>query len=429
MNLSYFSSSNFSVSPSNKKLTTITQLPEYSAAIKSSQNKQLQQMDLDCTVKKSLDKIISDLERVFNYDDYNQKKSIYTKLWDKINKNEDYRNYVLWEAQADKGKRSDALCCFLVEQSRLIVEGNILYKPETEKVENSRRTELCEEVLRKFVVRGVQAEIDSIATMKVNSQNWNGNDELKKQESTLSRVSYILGLTTNKKDGAKDRLGIGPVASVIGDMVNNARRFLQLRTGSEQPNIDVLHRITDVYYRCHSVNEKLPNQQIIDDVIQEVRASVRDSNLASAKGLPYSIDPESSAYRLISKTILDPTISAIYHQQMTSKILANTYRKNNVEKNKPTIEIQKEYLVVDETLDLKSSQLYKDVEKCLLDINENLTENDISLCAEDYYEFFRERLDLNVPSLALLKFLQSQRGIQNKSGIQNKRDGIVLTNN
>lgn len=304
------------------------------------------------------------------------------------------------------------------------IEERILYK--SEKVENIRRAELCQEVLRKFIARGVQAEIDSIADMKINLLNWDGNEERKKQESTLSLVSYILGLTTNKKEGAKDRLGIGPIASVIGAMVNNARSFFKSRIDSNQPNIDVLHRITDSYYRCYCEKEKLPNEELIDNVIKEVRASVSnsisDSHLPPVEDLPYSIDPESSAYRIISKAILDPVIRVMFQQQVASKKRSNAYRENNEEKKKSTLEIQKEYLVTDETLDLKSSRIYKDVKNYLLSINEDLTEDDITSCAKDYYEFFREQLKLNVPSLAQLEYFQSLNSIQN----QNKRNGIVF---
>ncbi len=73
MRLSCLLSPNISVSPSNKKLTTITQSPEHSAEKKLSKSKQLQQVDSNCSVSKSLDKIICDLERVFNYDDYDKK--------------------------------------------------------------------------------------------------------------------------------------------------------------------------------------------------------------------------------------------------------------------------------------------------------------------------------------------------------------------
>ncbi|CNK38910.1 hypothetical protein yaldo0001_21940 [Yersinia aldovae ATCC 35236] len=407
--------------PAVNIFSNIKRLSNNFSETKLSKIKQPQQTDFNCFEEKKLDNIISELERVFNYnDDYGKNSSIYMQLWDEINKSENHRNHVLWEAQANKGKRSDALCVFLVDLSRLRVEESILYKPEKEKVKDIRRTELCEEVLRKFVARGVQAEIDAIADMKINSPHWNGNEELKKQESTLSLVSYILGLTTNKKDGAKDRLGMGPIASVIGDVVNNARSFLKLHIHSNQPNIDVLHRITDSYYRCYCEKEKLPNEQLIDNVIKEVRASVSRSNFASAKGLPSSIDPESSAYRMISKTILDPAISVMYQRQMTSKILSNVHRENNGEKKKTTVEIQKEYLATDETLDLKSSQIYKDVKNYLLSINENLTEDDISSCAKNYYEFFREKYFLDVHSLVQLEPFQSV------NGIQNKRNGIIF---
>ncbi|MBX9494504.1 hypothetical protein J8Z86_00090 [Yersinia enterocolitica] len=417
MKLCCVSSPNMSVSSSNQKLTIKNKSSEHSAEIKLSKSKQPQQTDFNCFEENNLNNLISELNELFNYNDDNDKLfPIYMQLWDEIDKSENHRNHVLWEAQANKGKCSDALCVFLVDLSRLIVEESPLYKPE--KVNDIRRTELCEEVLRKFVARGVQAEIDSIADMKINSPHWNGNEELKKQESTLSLVSYILGLTTNKKDGAKDRLGIGPVASVIGDMVNNARSFLKLRIDSHQPNIDVLHKITDSYYRCYCEKEKLPNEQLIDNVIKEVRANVSSSNSAAAKGLPSSIDPESSAYRIISKAILDPAISAICQKKVESKTKSNFYRENKEEKMKSTVEIQKEYLMTDETLDLKSSQIYKDVKNYLLSINENLTEDDITSCAKDYYEFYREKLKLNVPSLAQLEYFQSLNS--------NKRNGIVF---
>ncbi|CRY15476.1 hypothetical protein [Yersinia enterocolitica] len=425
MKLPCVSSLNDSVSSSNQKQPIKNKSSGHSAEIKLSKSKQPQQTDFNCFEENNLNNLISELNELFNYNDDNDKLfPIYMQLWNEIDKSENHRNHVLWEAQANKGKCSDALCVFLVDLSRLIVEESLLYKPEKVK---DIRPELCEEVLRKFVARGVQAEIDSIADMKINSPHWNGNEELKKQESTLSLVSYILGLTTNKKDGAKDRLGIGPIASVIGGMVNNARSFLKLRIDSHQPNIDVLHKITDSYYRCYCEKEKLPNEQLIDNVIKEVRASVSRSNSAAAKGVLSSIDPESSAYRIISKTILDPIISVMYEQQVVSKIQSNTYRENNGKK-KSTIEIQKEYLLTDETLDLKSSQIYKDVKNYLLSINENLTEDDITSCAKDYYEFFREKLKLNVPSLAQLEYLQllNRNHNHNHNKNQNKRNGIVF---
>lgn len=427
MKLPCVSSLNDSVSSSNQKQPIKNKSSGHSAEIKLSKSKQPQQTDFNCFEENNLNNLISELNELFNYNDDNDKLfPIYMQLWNEIDKSENHRNHVLWEAQANKGKCSDALCVFLVDLSRLIVEESLLYKPEKVK---DIRPELCEEVLRKFVARGVQAEIDSIADMKINSPHWNGNEELKKQESTLSLVSYILGLTTNKKDGAKDRLGIGPIASVIGGMVNNARSFLKLRIDSHQPNIDVLHKITDSYYRCYCEKEKLPNEQLIDNVIKEVRASVSRSNSAAAKGVLSSIDPESSAYRIISKTILDPIISVMYEQQVVSKIQSNTYRENNGKK-KSTIEIQKEYLLTDETLDLKSSQIYKDVKNYLLSINENLTEDDITSCAKDYYEFFREKLKLNVPSLAQLEYLQllnrNHNHNHNHNKNQNKRNGIVF---
>lgn len=82
--------------------------------------------------------------------------------------------------------------------------------------------------------------------------------------------------------------------------------------------------------------------------------------------------------------------------------------------------------MIDETLDLKSSQIYKDVKNYLLSINENLTEDDITSCAKDYYEFFREKLKLNVSSLAQLEYLQLLNSNHNHNHNKNKRNGIVF---
>ena len=112
MKLPCVSSPNMSVSSSNQKLTIKNKSPEHSAEIKLSKSKQPQQTDFNCSVSKNLNKIISELERVFNYDDYDKKKSIYMKLWDEINKCKDNHTYVLLEAQAGKGKRNNALSCF-----------------------------------------------------------------------------------------------------------------------------------------------------------------------------------------------------------------------------------------------------------------------------------------------------------------------------
>ncbi|CFQ19671.1 Uncharacterised protein [Yersinia enterocolitica] len=73
MKLPCVSSPNMSVSSSNQKLTIKNKSPEHSAEIKLSKSKQPQQTDFNCSVSKNLNKIISELERVFNYDDYDKK--------------------------------------------------------------------------------------------------------------------------------------------------------------------------------------------------------------------------------------------------------------------------------------------------------------------------------------------------------------------
>ena len=414
MSLSCFSSPNVSVSPSNKKLTTITQSPEPSAEIK-------QTIDLNSSKYNKLNNIISDLNESFNCNDnYDKLFPIYLQLWDGINKSEGYRNYVLQKAQADEGKCSDALCCFLVEYEWLLTHSNTRSPSESLVLDDFRREALCEQAIRKLVTRGIQNVIVSIVDKKNYSPDWNANEEQKNQESIISQISYILGLTTDKTNGAKERLGMDPISNVIFTFASQDLIFIQKQVGGENPALKITHTIADSYYRCHSKKEKLPSRELIDRVQNEIKENIYKNSGISTQDAPFSIEPEPNAYRIISKAILDPAISVMYHKQVTSRILSNTYRENNGEKKRSTVEMQKEYLVTDETLDLKSSQIYKDVNDYLLSINENLTENDILLCAKDYYEFFRERLDLNVPSLAQLEPFQSL------NGIPNKRNAIVF---
>ncbi|MFJ1231032.1 hypothetical protein [Yersinia proxima] len=430
MKLSCFSSPTVLVSSSNKKLTAITQSPKHPAEIKSSKSKQLQQTDFNCFEEQNLKNIISELEKTFNYNDsYDKHFPIYLQLWNEINKSDDHRNYVLWEAQAGKGKRSEALCCFLVEYRWLLTHSSMESSSKSQVLDDFRREALCEQALRKLVTRGIQNVIVSIVDKKNHSPAWEANKEQEKQENIISQISYILGLTKDKNNGAKNRLGMDPISNVIFTFASQDLIFIQKLVGGENPALKITHTIADSYYKSHSKKEKLPSKKIIDRVQNEIIETIYRNSEISIHNASSSINQESNTYRIISKAILDPAISKKHQQQMTSKIRTSTYRENNGEKKRSTAEIQKEYLVVDETLDLKSSQLYKDVNNYLLSINKNLTENDISLCAEDYYEFYRERLDLNVPPLVLLKSFQSQRDIQNKIGIQNKRYGIILTNN
>lgn len=414
MNLSCLPSAGISVSSSNKKLPNITQSPEHFAEIK-------QTTDLNSSKYNKLNNIISELNESFNYnDDYDKLFPIYMQLWDEINKSEDHHNYVLWEAQADKGKRSDALCCFLVEYEWFMTHTNMSSPSESRVLDDFRREALCEQALRKLVTRGIQNVIVSIVDKKDYSPDWKPNEEQKNQENIISQVSYILGLTTDKTNGAKNRLGMDPISNVIYPFTIQNILFIQERLGGENPALNITHTIADSYYRCHSEKEKLPSEELIDRVQNEIMETLYSNSAILTQDTSSSIDPESGAYEIISKAILEPAISTMYHQQMTSKILANTYRENNGEKKKSTLEIQKEYLVTDETLDLKSSQIYKDVKNYLLSINENLTEDDISSCAKDYYEFFRKKYFIDAPGLAQLEPFQSM------NGIQNKRNGIVF---
>ncbi|WP_145932135.1 hypothetical protein [Yersinia bercovieri] len=427
MKLLCSSSFNFFTSPLNKKSATIIQSPEHFTEIKSSQTKQLQQTGLKLSEEKKLDNLISELNESFNYNDDNDKLfPIYMQLWDEINKSKEHRNYVLLEAQADKGKRSDALCCFLVEQGWLVEHANIKLPSESYVLDDLRRDALCQQAIRKLIIKGVQENIQSIVDGKNCPSNGWAKKEHEKQENILSIVCYVLGLAPKKENGAKNRLGQDPISNIVSSITNRACDFIKQNIGGEDPDRRVMHKIVDSYYRCYSNKEKLPSAEIIDKVKDEIMKTVFISSNPQDKDYNTLLDEsktllgiEDRAYRIISKVILHPVISEKYFQQMESRVLSKHFRQSNGEKNEH-ISIDKEYLATDETYDIKSSQFYKDIESYLLSINKNLTENDISLCANDYYEFFRKRSGLNVPSLALLEYFQSL------SGIQNKRNGFVI---
>lgn len=394
-------------------MSNFTKSSHFSHEKKTIKNNQIQKTDFNCFEECKLSNLISELEKDFDYNyGYDKTFPIYMQIWDEINKSDDHRNYVLMEAQANKGKRSDALCCFLVEQGWLVEHTNIEFPSQSRVLDDLRSDALCQQAIRKLIVKGVQENIQSIVNGKSSpSKEW-AKKEHEKQESILSIVCHVLGLTADKKNGAKNRLGQDPISNVVSSITNKAHDFIKKNIDGENPDAIVTRKIVDAYYRCYSNKEELPSAEIIDKVMAEITNTVFISSnphdvdyhtLLDDCKRPLSI--EASAYRIISKAILHPVISEKYFKHMESRVHSNSFRQPNGEK-KEYINMEKEYLATDETQHIYSSQFYKDIEGHLKSINKNLTDNDILLCSMDYHQYFCKQFGLNVPSLAALKSFQ-----------------------
>ncbi|CNL06251.1 Uncharacterised protein [Yersinia mollaretii] len=408
----------------NKCISRIAKSLDFSHEKKQSKtikNNQIQKTDFNCFEERKLCNLISELEKEFNYnDDYDKKFPIYMQIWDEINKSDDHRNYVLMEAQANKDKRSDALCCFLVEQGWLVEHTNIEFPSQSHVLDDLRSDALCQQAIRKLIVKGVQENIQSIVNGKSSPPKGWAQKEHEKQESILSIVSYVLGLTTDKENGAKNRLGQDPISNVVSSITIRAHDFINKNIDGKNPDAIVTHKIVDSYYRCYSEKEELPSAEIIDKVKDEIINTVLISSNPHDKDYNTLLDDfeepigiEASAYKIISKVLLHPVISKKYFNHMDAIIESRPFLQSNGER-KEYISIEKEYLATDETYNIKSSQFYKDIESYLLSINKNLTEGDILLCSENYHQYFCQQFDLDVPSIATLKSLQALAMKSNK---------------
>ncbi|WP_145568484.1 hypothetical protein [Yersinia mollaretii] len=397
----------------NKPFSNIKKSLDFYHEKKPIKNNLIHKVNFNCFEERKLCNLISELEKEFNYnDDYDKKFPIYMQIWDEINKSDDHRNYVLLENQTNKGKRSDALCCFLVEQGWLVEHTNTEVPSQSHVLDDLRSDALCQQAIRKLIVKGVQENIQSIVNGKSSPPKGWAQKEHEKQESILSIVSYVLGLTTDKENGAKNRLGQDPISNVVSSITIRAHDFINKNIDGKNPDAIVTHKIVDSYYRCYSEKEKLPSAEIIDKVMAEITNTVFISSnphdvdyhtLLDDCKRPLSI--EASAYRIISKAILHPVISEKYFKHMEAIIKSGSFLQPNGEK-KEYISIEKEYLATDETQHIYSSQFYKDIEGHLKSINKNLTDNDILLCSMDYHQYFCKQFGLNVPSLAALKSFQ-----------------------
>lgn len=398
----------------NKCISRITKSLDFSHDKKSIKNNQIQQTDFNCFEERELCNLISELEKEFNYnDDYDKNFPIYIQLWEKINKSDDHRNYVLLEAQANKGKRSDALCCFLVDQEWWGVRIIDTKDPsESQVLDVLRRDALCQQAIRKLIMKGVQENIQLIVDRKSYPPNRWPDKEQEKQENILSIVCYVLGLTAKRENGAKNCLGQDAITTTVSSIANKAFCFLKQKTNDEHADQIVTHKIVDSYYRCYSDKEKLPSVEVIDKVITEIANTVFISSNPHNEDYHTLLDDfkrplgiEASAYRLISKAILHPVITEKYFKYMESRVHSNSFRQPNGEK-KEYISMEKEYLATDETQHIYSSQFYKDIKSYLLSINKNLNENEILSCSMDYHKYFCKVFKLNVPSLAALEPFQ-----------------------
>ncbi|WP_145520922.1 hypothetical protein [Yersinia mollaretii] len=397
-----------------KPFSNIKKSLDFSHEKKSIKNNLIHKVNFNCFEERKLYNLISELEKDFDYnDDYDKKLPIYIQIWDEINKSDDHRNYVLLEAQANKGKRSDALCCFLVEQGWLVEHTNIEFPSQSHVLDDLRSDALCQQAIRKLIVKGVQENIKSIVDRNLYPQKGWAKKEHEKQESILSIVCYVLGLTADKENGAKNRLGQDPISNVVSSITNRAHDFIKKNIDGENPDAIVTHKIVDAYYRCYSEKEELPSAEIIDKVKDEIINTVFISSNPHNEGYHTLLDDckrplsiEASAYRIISKALLHPIISEKYFNHMEAIVKSRSFLQPNGEK-KESISIEKEYLATDETYHIKSSQFYKDIESYLLSMNKNLTENDILLCSMNYHQYFCKQFDLDVPSIATLESLQA----------------------
>ncbi|WP_145573624.1 hypothetical protein [Yersinia mollaretii] len=397
----------------NESISRIAKSRNLSHGKKPIKKSLIHKVDFNSFEERKLCNLISELEKEFNYnDDYDKKFPIYMQIWDEINKSDDHRNYVLLEAQTNKGKRSDALCCFLVDHGWLVAHTNTEVPSQSRVLDDLRSDALCQQAIRKLIVKGVQENIQSIVNGKSSPPKGWAQKEHEKQESILSIVSYVLGLTTDKENGAKNRLGQDPISNVVSSITIRAHDFINKNIDGKNPDAIVTHKIVDSYYRCYSEKEKLPSAEIIDKVMAEITNTVFINinphnedyhTLLDDCKRPLSI--EASAYRIISKALLHPIISEKYFKHMEAIIKSGSFLQPNGEK-KEYISIEKEYLATDETYHIKSSQFYKDIESHLLNINKNLTEDDILSCSMDYHQYFCKVFELKVPSLAALEPFQ-----------------------
>lgn len=383
-----------------------------------------------------IDRLVENLDKSFcQYTGKHENLSSQQRVQRDFYKNDDFTAYFL-----EKSQSSVALCSHIVEQA-----WSNLYSPVSHKINNQpeyrlddyRRESLCQFAIRKML-KSVNEVINSTVQSQLISQNGAVRAEAiknkqEKCEDVLSMVSYLLGLTTNKTGGAKQRYGSDPIRQVLFQEFHTKNLYVQSGESPRRVLDSTINKLADDYYQLNSGKEKLPNEQIINRVIKELQDSMVNNSLMT----------DSAAYRIISKTIIDPLLMAANYEEYHRHAYLNALARTWIEKDTPIGHNQKykHYLaanlprnnkfsrlfLLDKTFDIRKSELYQRVEQHLREINENISADDILRCCKDYYEFAREKYALKIPSLAEVEFTeQLTRSGHISAAIEHRRHGTYL---
>lgn len=359
-----------------------------------------------------IDRLIDELDNnLCHYTGKCRKLALSMKIRNEIYKNEDYLAYFL-----EKARHSVALCLQIVEQAwtnihQPVSHGNIT--PEY-RMSDYRRESLCELAIR-MLLKAADEAIKSRPPAQVNISDGGVKTDAAKNihiqcEDMISTVSYLLGLTTDKKQGAKQRYGSDPITQVLFQSLYNKNLYYQYDEKSNAVLEGVIKTLSGSYYQFYSEQERLPGEQVVSRIIKEIQHSITHHQKFT----------ETTVYRIVSKAFIDPIIMDLnyekYQHNCHSNALARTYLNKA-----PRIGDHRKYhhyltanlshqhyfnrlFSIGKTFDISKSRLYQEVEKCLLVHNEKLTAEDILLCCKDYYEFAREKYSLKIPSLAEIAF-------------------------
>lgn len=382
-----------------------------------------------------INRLIENLDEIFfqHEGEYNS-LSILQIIQREFYKNDDVMNYFL-----EKSQNSTALCSHIVEQAwsnmYALVSHKVNNEPEYQ-LDEYRRDSLCQFAIRKML-KSVNKIINSTVKSQLISQK--SEDRInaiegkqKECEDVLSVVSYLLGLTTDQTKGAKERHGLDPIRQVL--FQEFCTKSLYVKPGEPSGNaLEItINKLADGYYRLNSEKENLPSEQTINRVIKELQDSIANNILTTGV----------SAYRLISKIIIDPIIMGVNYEKHYHLLHLNALARTLIAKDIPASHNHKHkhYLAdnlnnnkfirlffLDKTSDIRKSKLYQRVEKQLREINENISADDILQCCKDYYEFAREKYALKIPSLAEVEFTeQLTRSGHIPTAIEHRRHGIYL---
>ncbi|WP_016671045.1 hypothetical protein, partial [Yersinia pestis] len=308
-----------------------------------------------------IDRQIDELELYFCPDTGKCKKlTTEMRVRNEIYKNLDYFYYFL-----EKSYTSVALSLLIVEQAwtnthQPVSRGNI--KPEY-RLDDYRRESLCE-----FAIREILKTVDeAIISQPSTTDSFTKKKNKKAYEDIISMVSYLVGLTKDKIQGAKQRYGSDPITQVLFQEFNK-RNIFHDYSGNEQDVLkDAMNGIVYSCYKFYSEKEKLPSVDVIKKIMKEVPQSINYP------------DSETAAYRLISKAIIDPMIIDINYEKHCHLSHLNALARTLIAKDIPITHNRKykHYLtdnlnnkfirlfLLDKTFDIRKSELYQRVEQHL----------------------------------------------------------------